>query len=195
MKKTLVYTAVGILIFILGYQTGHFVTKKNCDRKLEEVVNIYTSSDISAEDNDGTSGSIFDGLDISGDTLLDCTGKTVAVSSLPGGKCIYAEYSNTGCRPCIDFLTAQLREFAAQNPDWHISLIVDAIPVRDLYVLSKEFGPSFTLYSSERLETDLGSEVSPVMFRLDKNGKVFRHFTCSPDDHGRTADYISHITL
>lgn len=193
MKKALVYTAVGILIFILGYQTGQLMMKKDCDRKLEEVVNIYTSADISSEDS--AAGSAFDGLDISSDTLLDCTGKAVAVSSLPGGKCIYAEYSNTGCRPCIDFLTAQLREFAARNPDWHICLIVDAIPVRDLYVLSKEFGPSFTLYSSERLETDLGSEVSPVMFRLDKDGKVFRHFTCSPDDHGRTADYISHITL
>ncbi len=189
MKKNITTILICVLMAVAAFYIGRISLQKHYERKIEEIVNIYydksDESDV-APDYDGKIVAI---------DLCDVYGKKVDIDSISGKRNVCARFSATGCRPCIDTLTDALQAFVESNPDWHVNLLIDNIYQRDMYVLSKEFGPSFSLYSTGASMGDTGSDISPVMFRVTPEGKIFRHFICSPDYPERTYDYVSTIGL
>lgn len=192
MKNALVQVLIYALLLLAGYQLGRYLTKKHYEKQIDEIVTIYTGEDKS----DIVYGAA-EGLELNSENavIVDVEGNNADISVLSAPKNLCARFSATGCRPCIDTMTSALQAFAAENPDWHINLLIDNIPLRDMYVLSKEFGKSFSLYSADRVSAELGNEVSPVIFRVSPEGRVFRHFTCSPDAPERTRAYVATAAL
>ena len=194
MKNLILQLLIILCALLLGYQGGKMLTQKECNKRIDEIVTLYTSDD---DDESGKSAvNLFEGMVLSDSCgyLVNAANEKVNIKSLPTAKNVFARYSATGCRPCIETLLGTLRTFADQNPDWHVNLLIDNIPLRDLYVLSKEFGSNFTLYSTENFNVGLGSEVSPVMFRISPSGRIYRHFTCVSDMPELTRAYVESIT-
>ncbi len=191
MKRHILSYIVCILIASTAFFIGRISTQKQYEKKIDEIINIYTGDSVEPEVSN------YDVTVLSSENadIADVYGKQTDILSIAGPKKVFARFSATGCRPCIDTLTDALLKFSAENPDWHINLLIDNILQRDMYVLSKEFGPSFSLYSTGSAMADTGSDISPVMFRLTEDGKIFRHFTCSPDHPERTLNYTECISL
>lgn len=189
MKKFLIQAASIILLLFAGYQIGHLVSKKQFNKELDDIVNIY------AEET--TEDDYIDGLVLTRNNadISDAEGKRVDISRLAAANNVCARFSASGCRPCIETLTNALQDFTITHPDWHVNLLIDNIPLRDLYVLSKEFGKSFSLYSADNISADLGSQTSPVVFRITPDGTVYRHFKCDPEHPDRTINYVASIDL
>ena len=185
------YQIIGaLLVALAAFQIGRISAKKDCERRIDEVVAIY-----SAEEADAVTS--FDKVVLAPDSavLLSPTGEKIPLRVLASPRNVTARYSATGCPLCIDVLLEELRKFTTTHPEWHINLLIDNMPPRDLYVFSKEFDSSFSLYSADALSVDLGSDISPVVFRVDKDGGVYRHFTCSSDAPELTERYVATIDL
>lgn len=191
MKKYIITGLSCILIASATFFIGRISAQKQYEKKIDDIINIYTG------DSFGPDETNYDGLILSAENtdIADVYGQNTDISDLGGSKKVCARFSATGCRPCIDTLTEALLAFAEKNPDWHINLLIDNILQRDMYVLSKEFGPSFSLYSTGPAMADTGSDITPVVFRLTEDGKIFRHFTCNPDKPERTQNYTESIAL
>ncbi len=191
MKSTIIWIVICVLTLLCGFQLGFMISGKKYEKKLDEVINIYTTDDETAE----YTPSFHEGLQLDSTNckIYDIHGNDIAVGTLSAPKNICARFSATGCRPCIDTLTESLKAFSKSNPDWHINLLIDNIALRDIYVLSKEYGPSFSLYSTDDTNIDLGSSISPIIFCLSPDKKIYRHFTCAPDAPERTKAYVESI--
>lgn len=191
MKKSIITIIIAVLFLFAGYQIGHVVSKKKFDKELEEIATLYS------EDIDATEDKYFDGINLNAENadIVDATGKHIDIRELGKPKNICTRFSATGCRPCIDTLTSSLQTFVMEHPQWHVNMIIDDIPLRDLYVLSKEFGPNFSLYSAANVTAELNDGPSPAVFRLSPEGTVYRHFACNPQYPERTKIYVSAIAV
>lgn len=191
MKKYIIPGLTYILIASAAFFIGRISVQKQYEKKIDDIINIYAGDALETDET------IYDGQTLSTENtdIADVYGHTADIHNLSGDKNVCARFSATGCRPCIDTLTETLLEFAQSNPEWRINILIDNILQRDLYVLSKELGPSFSLYSTGPAMADTGSDISPVVFRLTEDGKIFRHFTCSPNKPERTRNYIESIAL
>lgn len=193
MKNALIQIGIILLAALCGYQADNIITEKEYNKKIEEIITIYTDDE--AEQPATNYVNVYEGMDIAENSgfITDANGKSYNLQTLSGPKTICARFSANGCRPCIDTLTEALKDFASANPDWRINLLIDNVPLRDLFVMSKEFGSGFTLYSAANMPY-IGNETNPVMFRVSQDGKIYRHFTCASDMPERTRTYVRLIT-
>lgn len=136
MKKVFLYFVITVLIFCLGWQTSRLFNRQNSQGVLEKSMqHSIQSYDDEAEISAELNGIL---LDPDSTILLDYQGRRVPVDSLIAISGIIARYSATGCRPCINSLTESLQQYAAENPDSTIWVLIKNIALRDLYVMAPE---------------------------------------------------------
>lgn len=195
MKKNLFYSIIAVLLCSAAFCIGCVYTTQKYKKEVEGIINMYASDEY--EDAMQMQEKIYDGLILDNNNMpiSDTRGNEIDISTLGGSKSIIARFSATGCPPCINTLLESLQTFAEKNPTWHINLLIDNIALRDLFVMSKEYGPSFSLYSTTESAVDTGSSISPVVFRITPEGKIFRHFTCNPNYPEYTFNYAESISL
>lgn len=195
MKTTVLKVIICLLLMLAAFQLGYLLAKQRYVKEINSIVEMY-AGEVPEEEPvafvNQCEGLLLDSASFD---IRDVNGAVVDYKDLAGDKSLCARFSASGCRPCTDNLIANLKEFAHVHPDWHINLLIDGMPLRDMYVYSKEFGPTFSLYSADNIRHDFGSRVSPVIFRVNREGRLYRHFTCSPGAPERTAAYMSSVLL
>lgn len=190
MKHKALLIIGGLLLFCLGLQVGRYTTtraqeSKNASNELPSAL-TDDETEISTECN----GTVlnYDSLNI-----VNYKGEPIPISALQSSKTLIARYSATACRPCLNALSTSLHNFADSNPDWKIILLISRIQLRDLYVMSREFGPSFELLACNTIPIDFDNGDTPVIFRIGEDNVVYDHFTCRYGDYKRTDNYLSSL--
>lgn len=195
MKRIVIYIVAGGLLFFAGYQTANILNKKRFQMEAYESVAEALTSDADTPSEEEAAAEAMNGTPLAADSVAgtDHTGASVAWAHLAReGFTTVARVSATGCRPCVDALTSALKQMATSNPSRKVALLIKNLPARDVYVLSKEFGPQFKLVLADKLPTDFGDGSTPYMFQLT-DGRVADAFVCSYGDAARTANHVASL--
>lgn len=187
MKKTALYILIVVLVFVLGWQLGRMPAGEK--QALPVGATEAAANDF---DDEAETSAELEGMLLPSDSieLKDYSGNRVPLDSLIAAGGLIARYSANGCRPCINSLTEALKAYAAENPDSTVWLLIKDIMPRDLYVKSSEYNAQFRLLSCDYMPLDFNDAETPVMFRLDGQGRVRAHFTCRYGAPERNRQYL-----
>lgn len=191
MKRNITLIIIGILLFLAGFQLANILANRKIAKLEQEYATIYASEPETDEEAEISSRLI--GVDLSGLVAVDSRGNEMKISELSGDKIVFARFSVNACPPCVEALTSSLKDFIAENPDWHVVFLVADMPLRDMHVQQVEYGSIFSFYAVNHLPIDFNAAQTPVAFRLDDSGRIKEHFTCRSGDSQRTIDYINKI--
>lgn len=191
MKQFILMALAAVLLVALGFQTGRIVERRNAAPAAAEehstpAAAINEEEETSMECN----GTLFTAENAK---ILNYKGEEVALGSLAGDSTVIARFSSTACRPCLDALASSVKAFAAEHPGKRVAMIVRNMGLRDLFVLSKDFGPNVNFYACDTLPVDFDNGDTPALFQLKENGRVYNHFTCRYGDYGRTDRYLASL--
>lgn len=194
MKKGIYIAIIIVLIGLACFQLGRLsapwgVAQAKDNLNPYEEIEMYDGDDFEAFVSDKFRGMT---VDPALWQAVDYKGRTVSLDSLGGDSTIFARYSASGCRPCIDALLDALKHKAEDNPGYNFVLLIKNIPLRDLYVLNAEYGQQFKLLACDKLPIDFNSAETPVAFRIN-NHTISEHFTCRYGYHERTNKYIERL--
>lgn len=194
MKKGIYIAIIIALIGLACFQLGRITAPRaslqtNDNLSPYDEIELYDGEDFEAFVSDKFTGMT---IDPALWEAVDHKGRTVSLDSLGGDSTIFARYSASGCRPCIDALLAALKLKAEVNSGYKFVLLIKNIPLRDLYVLNAEYGQQFKLLSCDNLPIDFNSAETPVAFRIN-NHTISEHFTCRYGYHERTNKYIERL--
>lgn len=192
MKNKVLFIIIFVLVFIAGLQIGRMTVKcPDC----AEMALVEDAEDELANQDDPEAyiSNKFEGMAASeGFMAEDYKGREISLDSLGGDKTLFVRYSSTGCRPCIDALMGAVKTALAANPAWRCVVIIKGSPMRELYVLGKEYGDRYLFLTADRLPVDFRDSEAPMAFQII-DGKVVNHFTCRYGDEQRTQNYITDL--
>lgn len=199
MKQAALYIFIIGMILLVGFQIGRIFSGNGShayqpDNAFIEAPHEMLWADAHLYDDfEAHVSNHFLGMKVDSNfTAFDYKGNPVILSTLANKNTIFARYSNSGCRPCIETLLTALKSKAEISKTAHIILIIKGISPRDLFVSEAEFGPFFSLLAAEQLPIDFNSAETPVVFTVE-NQKINKHFTCRFADAERTHNYISEL--
>lgn len=194
MKKGIYLAIIIVLVGLACFQLGRLSAPRNAEQT-KPTVNLYDEIELyDGDDFEAFVSNKFTGMTVEPALwqAVDHKGRTVGLDSLGGDSTIFARYSASGCRPCIDALLGALKHKAEVDSGYKFVLLIKNIPLRDLYVLSAEYGPQYKLLSCDKLPIDFNSAETPVAFRIN-NHAISEHFTCRYGNHERTNNYIDSL--
>ncbi len=124
--------------------------------------------------------------------LFALTGQPVSTEGLKGSV-VVIDFWATWCPPCresLPFLNELHRKYAKQGLQI-IGMNVDEGSERDLKAFIAEKGLGYTMVMAPRkLQNDYGVRALPVMFILDKQGKVVEQMLGFSSAHGRILENL-----
>lgn len=195
MKTKILYVVAFLLVLAAGFQIGRLSMRGEASTAPAEQTAAVAEEE-EEEDYDDFEAYIsnkYEGMDITGAEVFDYKGNPVSLASLTSPTTIFARYSNSGCRPCIDALLDALATSVAANPKLKVVILVKNMAMRDIYVYDKDLGENYSVYSADRLPLDFNQGETPYSFRV-VDGKIKDHFTCRYGEPERTTDYITQLT-
>lgn len=188
MKKTITLIIAGILLFCLGFQVSELREKHAEKNQAEAEIEPTTADDIDIE---AEISAEFEGALLTDSvSIVNYKGERIDLSTLSGDSVLVARFSTSACRPCVNALTASLQRFTQSHPDRRVIILLKNVQLRDLYVMSPDFVPQFSLYACDQLPIDFENANTPVLFKVSSDGKVTDHFTCRYGDYERTDKYL-----
>lgn len=188
MKRTILLIIAGTLLFCLGFQVSEIMGKHTTDPQSDIESEPATAADI---DMEAEISAEFEGAPLNDSVkILNYKGEPVGLAAISGDSILVARFSTSACRPCVNALMASLQRFARSHPDRRIAVLLKNAQLRDLYVMAPDFGPQFSLYSCDALPIDFEDAGTPVLFKVNSDGKVTGHFTCRYGDYERTDNYL-----
>jgi len=195
MKKNILLAVIGILLFCCGFQLANIMDKHKEPQHTPETEAQTDIQDFAEIDEEAEISNECNGITLA-DSIQICDYKSTAMKlvQLAEPHTLFARFSATACRPCLDALLASLENFAAEHPNWSIVMLISNIQLRDLYVMQPQFGPQFRMLACDNLPIDFNDGDTPVLFRIDAGGRIYDHFTTRYGDYNRTDTYLKNLT-
>lgn len=193
MKNTILLIIAFVLVFLAGFQVGRLTVKPEEETRtvaVEQAQSVDEEDPGEYDDYEAYMSNKYEGMRLEGGaTAKDYKGRDIRLDTIGGNKTLFARYSSSGCRPCIDGLIEPLKKYGAEHPDWRIVVLIKGIALRDVYVQNKEMRDNFLLLSTDRLPMDFNEADTPYAFQI-VDGKIKNHFLCRYGEPERTEDYV-----
>lgn len=186
MKNRILNLAIIVLVGIACWQGGMLYERHNGDNDSSEVVaGGYGYDDFNLY-NEGRNFPV--------KWVADYKGTALPLDSISGTTDLFVYADMAGCPPCREMTFRHLDEFKENNPAVRITVLLNSIRGRDMYVMEKEGKNRYKYYLLEtepfaRVDED-DEALSPVLFRLNADGTLQNCHMVQPYEDDDLKEYL-----